>query len=61
MNFKEKEIYTIQQFQYRKIPTYRWSLDYFEKIGIGEWDSLCEKCINELGKKSLNFWKKSQI
>ncbi|MHA7647521.1 hypothetical protein [Nitrosopumilus sp. S4] len=60
-NFKEKEIYTIQQFQYRKNPTYKWSLDYFKNIGIDEWDSLCEKCINELGEKSLDFWEKSQI
>lgn len=59
-NFKEKEIYTIQQFQYRKIPTYNWSLNFFENIGIGEWDSFCEKCINDFAKKSLKSWEKSE-
>ena len=29
--FFEKEIYTIQQFQYREKPPYKWSLDYFKK------------------------------
>jgi len=56
--FKEKEIYTIQQFQYRKIPTYKESLNFFRKIGIDEWDSLCEKCVNDLAKTSLESWKK---
>lgn len=57
-NFKEKEIYTIQQFQYRKIPTYKWSLNFFENIGIDEWDSFCEKCVNNLAKISSESWKK---
>ena len=43
--FYEKEIYTIQQFQYRKEPSYKWSVIFFEEIGITEWDSFCEKCI----------------
>ena len=32
--FLEKDIYTIQQFQYRKEPTYKWSIDFFKKLGI---------------------------
>lgn len=59
--FLEKDIYTIQQFQYRKEPPYKWSLEYFKKIGIGEWDSFCEKCLLEHSKKSFDSWKKSQI
>lgn len=43
--FQQKDIYTIQQFQYRKIPSYKWSVKYFEKIGITEWDSFCEACM----------------
>jgi len=34
--FQQKEIFIIQQFQYRKIPTYKWSLDFFKKLGIDE-------------------------
>ncbi len=59
--FFEKEIYTIQQFQYREEPPYKWSLDYFKKNGIGEWDSFCEKCLLEHSKESLESWKKSEI
>jgi len=59
--FFEKDIYTIQQFQYRKKPTYKWSLKFFEKLGIDEWDSFCEKCIMNYSKKSNDVWKKSNI
>ena len=55
-----KEVYTIQQFQYRKDPTYQWSLEFMKKIGIGEWDSLCESCVLTFAKKSLNYWKNSK-
>ena len=54
--FQEKDIYTIQQFQYRKEPSYDWSLNYFKKLGIDEWDSFCEKCINEYADKSKKDW-----
>ena len=57
----EKEIYTIQQFQYRKEPTYKWSLDFFRKLGIDEWDSFCEKCIMFYSKKSNGAWEESKI
>lgn len=56
--FQQKDIYTIQQFQYRKIPTYKWSLNFFKKLEINEWDSFCEKCITEYSKKSKEEWDK---
>ena len=56
--FHKKDIYTIQQFQYRKEPSYQWSLNYFEKIGISEWDSLCEGCINKHKSDSEKAWNK---
>lgn len=59
--FNEKDIYTIQQFQYRKEPTYKWSLEYFEKIGINEWDSFCEECLIFYSKKSAYDWSESKI
>jgi len=59
--FSEKNIYTIQQFQYRKEPTYQWSLEFFGKLGINEWDSFCEKCIMIYSKKSNDIWEKSKI
>lgn len=55
--FQIKEIYTIQQFQYRKEPTYKWSLEFMGKLGIGEWDSLCESCVKAFAKKSIESWK----
>ena len=55
--FFEKDIYTIQQFQYRKEPPYKWSLEYFKKLDIDEWDSFCEKCLLEYSKESLEAWK----
>ena len=59
--FYQKDIYTIQQFQYRKEPTYKWSLEYFKKLEISEWDSFCEKCIMEHSKKSQENWNNSKI
>ena len=59
--FYEKDIYTIQQFQYRKKPTYEWSLEFFKKLGIGEWDSFCEKCITFYFKESNDTWEKSKV
>jgi len=56
--FHKKDIYTIQQFQYRKVPTYKWSLEFFEKSDISEWDSFCEQCIMFYSKKSEDAWKK---
>jgi len=59
--FFEKEIYTIQQFQYRKEPPYKWSVKFFEKLGITEWDSFCEECILSYAKESEIKWKEIQI
>jgi len=59
--FFEKEIYTIQQFQYRKEPTYKWSVKFFEKLGITEGDSFCEECILSYAKESEIKWKEIQI
>ena len=58
--FYEKEIYTIQQFQYRVVPTYKWSLNYFKKLGVGEWDSFCESCLKLYGKNSNDEWNESK-
>jgi hypothetical protein len=54
--FLKKNIYTIQQFQYRKDPSYKWSLNYFKKLEIDEWDSFCEKCIMNYSKESQKVW-----
>ena len=51
-SFLEKDIYTIQQFQYRKKPSYEWSLKYFEKLNIDEWTSFCQDCMLILKEKS---------
>ena len=59
--FHQKDIFTIQQFQYRKIPTYEWSVDFFRKLEIDEWTSLCEECIREQGKKSKDEWDKLKV
>ena len=59
--FQQKDIYTIQQFQYRKIPSYKWSVKYFEKVGITEWDSFCEVCMSEYSKESEKKWNESKI
>jgi hypothetical protein len=55
--FNEKDIYTIQQFQYRKEPTYAWTIEFFRILEIDEWDSFCEKCIMDYSKRSLEAWK----
>ena len=38
---------------------YNWTLEFFKKLGIGEWDSFCEKCIMGYSKKSNDVWKNS--
>lgn len=55
--FNEKDIYTIQQFQYRKEPPYTWTMEFFRVLGIGEWDSFCEKCMMSYAESSLEAWK----
>lgn len=59
--FYEKEIYTIQQFQYRKEPSYEWSRVFFEKLGISEWDSFCEKCMSFHADESMKAGAESKI
>ena len=58
--FHEKDIYTIQQFQYRKESTYKWSLEFFNKLGIDEWDSFCEQCLMYYSKESSDARIKSR-
>ena len=55
--FNEKDIYTIQQFQYRKEPPYTWTTKFFRVLEIGEWDSFCEKCIMNYSESLLEAWK----
>ena len=50
--FYQKEIYTIQQFQYKKQPKYEWTLKFFNQLQIDEWDSFCEECIMMYSKKN---------
>ena len=61
--FYEKEIYTIQQFQYKKQPKYKWTLKFFNELQIDEWDSFCEECIMMYSKKLDEAWQnqKSQV
>ena len=61
--FYQKEIYTIQQFQYKKEPNYQWTLKFFNKLKIGEWDSFCEKCLKEYSDQLDKAWnsQKSQV
>ena len=61
--FYQKEIYTIQQFQYKKQPKYEWTLKFFNQLQIDEWDSFCEKCIMMYSKKLDDAWQnqKSQV
>ncbi len=56
--FQEKEIYTIQQFQYRQSPSYDWTKEFFDMLKIDEWDSFCEACIKYYGDVSNNVWLK---
>jgi hypothetical protein len=58
--FMQKEIYTIQQFQYRKSPTYDWTIKFFSALNIGEWDSFCEDCVTYYGKISNDAWMNSK-
>jgi len=55
--FREKDIYTIQQFQYRKDPPYEWTKEFLNYLEIGEWDSFCEKCMMEFSKRTNDAWK----
>jgi len=57
--FNEKDIYTIQQFQYRKTPPYQWTLEFFLAQNIGEWDSFCETCLLHYKQLSEDEYKKS--
>jgi hypothetical protein len=61
--FHQKQIYTIQQFQYKKQPKYEWTLKFFNQLQIDEWDSFCEECIMMYSKKLDNAWQnqKSQV
>ena len=59
--FYEKEIYTIQQFQYRKQPPYEWTVKYFETQKITEWDSFCEECMAFFSKESEKKWAEEKI
>jgi len=61
--FHQKEIYTIQQFQYKKQPKYEWTLKIFNQLQIDEWDSFCEECIMMYSKKLDDAWQnqKSQV
>ena len=61
--FHQKEIYTIQQFQYKKQPKYEWTLKFFNELQIDEWDSFCEECIMMYSKKLDEAWQnqKSQV
>lgn len=56
--FQEKEIYTIQQFQYRKVPSYGWTKEFLDMLKITEWDSFCEDCVKYYGEVSNNVWLK---
>ncbi|WP_076613405.1 hypothetical protein [Candidatus Nitrosotenuis chungbukensis] len=57
--FNPKDIYTIQQFQYRKSPSYEWTREFFDVLKIGEWDSFCETCIRHYAQISNDAWLKS--
>ncbi|TBR25950.1 MAG: hypothetical protein EPO63_00955 [Candidatus Nitrosotenuis sp.] len=56
--FDEKEIYTIQQFQYRKSPSYEWTKEFFSILSIDEWESFCENCLLQYAKISNDVWLK---
>ncbi len=58
--FYEKEIYTIQQFQYRKEPDYEWSVKFFGGLKITEWDSFCEGCITIHADESKKAWEQGR-
>ena len=54
--FYQKEIYTIQQFQYKEHPKYNWILKFFNELQINEWDSFCENCIRKYSKEVDDAW-----
>lgn len=56
--FKQKDIYTIQQFQYRQKPDYNWTIKFLQELRVDEWDSLCEQCTKYYAKISEEAWKK---
>jgi len=56
--FNEKEIYTIQQFQYRKSPPYAWTKEFFAVLKIDEWESFCENCLLYYAQVSNGVWVK---
>ncbi|MCV0373616.1 MAG: hypothetical protein K5793_08710 [Nitrosarchaeum sp.] len=56
--FSEKDIYTIQQFQYRQEPNYEWTKEFLNNLEVGEWDSLCEQCMKFYAETSMSAWKK---
>lgn len=56
--FNQKDIYTIQQFQYRKSPSYEWTKDFFGILKIDEWESFCEDCVLYYGEISNGVWLK---
>ena len=59
--FYQKDIYTIQQFQYKKEPNYQWTLKFFNKLKIGEWDSFCEKCLKEYSDQLDKAWNSQKV
>ncbi|PIW31596.1 MAG: hypothetical protein COW27_06265 [Nitrosopumilales archaeon CG15_BIG_FIL_POST_REV_8_21_14_020_37_12] len=56
--FNEKDIYTIQQFQYRQEPNYEWTKKFLDNLKVGEWDSLCEQCVKFYAEMSMSAWRK---
>jgi hypothetical protein len=58
--FDEKDIYTIQQFQYGGSPPYEWVLEFFARQNIGEWDSFCEKCLLHYKQVFLDEYAQSE-
>lgn len=57
--FEKKNIYTIQQFQYREKPDYESTKKFLNTLGVGEWDSLCEECMKYYAKKSSDSLNKN--
>jgi len=57
--FYPKDIYTIQQFQYQKIPPYSWCLEFFKTRKIGEWDSFCQTCLMQYQTECKDEYEKS--
>lgn len=55
--FREKEIYTIQQYQYKEKIPYEWVLKYFKKLSVGEWDSFCDNYLTIHDKELVRAWR----